>query len=173
MIAINDIMHDLLNKLRIISKIKEGQKLDTSKGLSIYSDSLLNWIIRKWYHDCKDEGIRFLRDLYKSFAQSIDSLISQSDHNKKANIQYIIINSAIELKNSIRGIENLAKTYSGYPTTTAALEGILRDYIIVTYTTLLDSIPDDKKPKELQQDILYMGNIIYKTSFADGNIDEL
>lgn len=179
---INDVMHDLLNKVRIIGKIREGQKLDTSRNLSVYTDSILSWIMRKYNRDSKDETIRYLRDLYKSLQQNVEFIITevQNSHfdscqnQAKLSVQknnqsspnpshaiYILINVATELKTSIKGLDNLSKTYSTYPTTIASIEGIIRDYVLVTYTSVLNVIPKDKLTDDLRESIMYNGVIIY------------
>ena len=60
----NAIFHDLLCKLRIISKLKVNQKLDTTNGLNIYTEGWISWMYRKINRDNKDEGVRFLDELY-------------------------------------------------------------------------------------------------------------
>lgn len=164
--TMNDVMHELLNKLRIISKIREGQKLDTSNGLYIYTDSWFNLMLRKWYRDSKDEGVRYLRDLYKSFGQSVETVINESrtakNETRKSQAIYVLINAATELRASIKGLDALSRTYTGFPTTVAALEGILRDYVIVTYSLLIEAIPSNRIPREFKESIMYAGQIIVK-----------
>jgi len=161
----NDVMHDLLNKLRIISKVRENQKLDTSNGLNVYTDGWVNWMLRKWNRDNKDEGIRFLRDQYKALQQSIETVINELKHSpsetKKAMATYVLINAATELKASVKGLDNLCKTYINYPTTVAALDGILKDYVIVTYSSLMEAIPNDKLTRDLRESITYNGSVVY------------
>lgn len=154
----NDVMHDLLNKLRVISKIKEGQKLDTANGLNVYTEGWVNWLLRKWNRDNKDEGIRNLRDLYKALQQSVETVINES---KKSMATYVLINAASELKASVKGLDNMCKTYANFPTTVAALDGILKDYVIVTYSSLMEAIPEDKLTKDLQESITYGGVVVY------------
>jgi hypothetical protein len=155
-------MHEHLNKLRIISKLKESQKLDTTKGINIYTYSLYNWILRRWARENKEETIRTLRDLYKSFGQSVETVINDYTTHKKLQLVYVLINSAIELRASILGLDNLSKTYSAFPATTSALEGIVRDYIIVIYDLLLNTIPKENWPSEFNETIMYQNIIIYK-----------
>lgn len=165
-------MHDLLNKLRIIGKIREGQKLDVANGLHVYSDSWFNWIMRKWNRDNKDEGVRCILDLYKALGQSVDVLINDTKTVKndirRINNIYVMINIASNIKNSIKGLDNLAKTYNNYPSTTSAIEGIVKDYVIVIYNSLIDNIPLEKTPKELLDNILFMGYTIYE-DIAENN----
>ncbi len=164
--AMNDLMHDLLNKLRVISKIDEGQKLDTTNGLTVYTESWVNWILRKWYHGNKDDDIRYLRDLYKSLQQSVETIINETkmspSDSKKSMATYVLINAATELKSSVQGLSNMCKTYAKYPTAVASLDGILKDYIIVTYSSLIEAIPEDKLPKNLRESIIYGGVTVYK-----------
>jgi hypothetical protein len=166
----NDITHELLNKLRIIGKLKEGQSLDTSNGLSVYNPYGLmgwwNWALRKKVGDNKNECVRAVRDLYKALQQTIKTIIGEmrttTNQEKKTECIYVIINITVEIKNSIKGLDNLTKTYREYPTTISELEGVLKDYVIVTYSTLLDAIPAEKKPHILEESILYAGQTIYK-----------
>jgi len=164
--SISDNTHSLLNKLRVIGQIKEGQKLSTNgNNLFIYNDGWLNWILRKWSHDSKDEGVRTLRDLYRSLDQSTDALISDTKSQnevKRTDALYFIINIAIELKNSIKGLENLTKTYVGYQTTIAEIEGIVKDFAVVRYRALLNVIPADKLSKELKESITFRGTYVYR-----------
>ena len=172
----NDVMHDLLNKLRIIGKVREGQKLDVANGLHVYSDSWTNWLMRKWNRDNKDEGVRCILDLYKSLAQSVEVLIndtkSAKNDVKKANNIYVMINIASNIKNSIKGLDNLAKTYNNYPSTTSSIEGIVKDYVIVIYNSLIDNIPSEKMPRDLLEQILFMGNTIYENSVENQILHE-
>lgn len=164
--SMNDIMHDLLDKLRIISTIKEDQKLDTSNGrLNIYTEGWLSWIRRNWYGDSKDEGVRYIKDMYKAIQQYVETLIKEynqtRDESKKSAIITVLINAASELKASIKGLDNLCKTYINFQRTTAELLGILKDYILVTYSSLLDVIPANKLPNDLLTSITYGGIIVF------------
>lgn len=162
----NAIIHDYLIKLRVISKIRRGQRLDTTRGLTVYKEGIIQWFYRKWCHDNKDETVRILLDLYRSIDQSVGQLImeiknKQNTKNTKTRKIQIATNLAMKIKTSITGIENLAKTYIHYPKITATLEGIVEDIAIATYKHLLTEIPKDKLPKTLKENIVYNGNILY------------
>jgi hypothetical protein len=163
--TISDVMHDLLNKLRIIAQVKEGQKLDTTNGLDVYTEGWINWAFRKWYRDSKDEGIRFLRELYRSLQQSVETVVGEYNNSpnktRRAMAINVLMNTAVELKSSVRGLDNLRKTYMGYPSTVAHIHGIIRDYVIVTYATLLDVIPAKKLTDDLRESITFDAKIIY------------
>ena len=163
--TISDVMHDLLNKLRIISQVKEGQKLNTMYGLDVYNEGWFNWLARVWNRDSKDECIRYIRDLYKSLQQSIETVINEYSNNqskvRKTMALGVLVNAATELKSSVRGLDNLRKTYTNYPGTVAQLHGIMRDYVIVAYSTLMDIIPIEKLSDELRESITFDGKILY------------
>jgi len=170
-------MHEYLNKLRIISKIRPGQRLYTiNNDLTVYEESIIQWIYRKWYRDSKDETTRILQDLYKSIDQEVEQLtfnlkvgfFENSSDTKKSDIvskkKQLIITLAEKIKSSIVGIENLSKTYEQYPKTTAILEGIVQDFAIVIYKHLLEYIPVSELGKYLKGNISYNGTIIYYCS---------
>lgn len=161
----NDTMHEHLNKLRIISKVRSGQRLDTTNGLTVYEDSFYNWFIRKYYHDGKDESVRYLQDLYRGINQFAKQLVANIENSResdrKARRMQIAINMAVLIKSSVAGVENLSKTYVPYPKTTAMLEGIVHDFAIVAYTDLLQAIPTAKYNKRMQESISYHGVILY------------
>jgi hypothetical protein len=168
----NDSMHDLLVKVRIIGKIRENQKLDVQNGLNVVNaDSWSAWLYRKITRENKHECTRFLRDLYRSLEQSVDILINEmkrsKDEVKKSKLTYVMINVAIDIKNSIKGLDFLSKSYTDFPSTTAAIEGIIRDYVIVIYNSLLENIPKDKLTDQLKEPIIYMGAPLYELSGTD------
>ncbi len=144
-------MHSLLNKLRIIATLQEGQKLDISNGMiSIYNDNFINWLYRKWNRDSKVETIKFITDLFKSLEQSVIIYIDElSNDNKKNNSILILIITAVEIQKSILGLNNLIKTYSNYQATIAHINGIKKDYIENLYKKIIENIPLEKMPKDL------------------------
>lgn len=169
----NDTMHEHLNKLRIISKIRSGQRLDTTNGLTVYEESFYNWFIRKYYHDGKDGSVRYLQDLFRGINQFVDQLVSSIDNardsKRKARKMQVAINMAVLIKSSISGIENLSKTYVTYPKTTAMLEGIVQDFAVVSYVCLLIAIPVNMYVRPLRESISYHGVILHQG--LDGHPD--
>lgn len=161
----NNIIHEYLNKLRLISKLQEGQSLDTTNGITIYNFTYLNWVWRKWNRDNKDEVTKFLQEFYKSIDQSVEQIISDlnttKDENKKKKLISIIINLAEKIKLSFKGLESLSKTYISYPKTISIIEGIVQDFAIITYKHLIEVIPFELLLKTLKENILYNGDIIY------------
>jgi hypothetical protein len=166
-VAMNNIIHDYLNKLRLISKLKEGQSLYVKDTVNIYEFNYINWLWRKFYNDNKNEVVRYLQELYKSIDQSIEMLINEiNTHNKetfkkKSDITIAII-LAEKIKSSINGIENLSKTYIHFPQTVAMLEGIIQDYAISSYKQLMEIIPEELKTKNLSGNVTYNDIILYQ-----------
>lgn len=158
----NNTIHDQLNKLRIISKIKEGNSLTTSPQLEIYEFGYLNWFYRKLHQDNKDEVVKYLQEFYKGVDQSAEQLVGEitCKHNKKKTM--ILASSLAEKINmSIVGLEHLIKTYHKYPTTMSMIEGIVQDYALPTYKQLLDAIPMHSYTDILQKSIRFNGDTIY------------
>jgi hypothetical protein len=166
-VVMNNIIHDYLNKLRLISKLKEGQSLYVKDTVNIYEFNYINWLWRKFYNDNKNEVVRYLQELYKSIDQSIEMLINEiNTHNKetfkkKSDITIAII-LAEKIKSSINGIENLSKTYIHFPQTVAMLEGIIQDYAISSYKQLMEIIPEELKTKNLSGNVIYNDIILYQ-----------
>jgi len=173
-------MHEQLNKLRLISKLKEGQSLYTKDGISVYEFSYLNWIWRKWYNDNKDEVVRYMQDFYRSVDQSVDTLTSDiyhanvnSNEIKKKKLIDVAINLAEKIKASFMGIENLSKTYVNYPKTISVLDGLIQDYAITTYKQLLEYIPKDKLSKDLRENVTYNGVLVYQGYDENQRVDSI
>jgi len=162
----NQVLHDQLNKLRLISKLKEKHSLETTGGLSVYEPGYMSWFFRKWSHDGKDEVVRFLQEFYRSIDQSAEQLITDiktaKDETKRVRSLHVAVSLAEKLKTSIRGIEMLSKTYSQFAKTTAVLEGIVQDFAIVTYKQILDVIPKEQLSKSLRESITYNGVVLYQ-----------
>jgi hypothetical protein len=184
----NDIIHEHLDKLRVISMLRECQKLSTSNGqLSIYDPGIFSWLLRNMQDDSKESTIIYLQGFYRILSQTVEQLIielkhisideeklidyanekpengslnaensnvsavneeNNDDHEKKSpkKTKYIesinvAVNIAEKIKGSIKGLENLSKTYSKYQKTMSSIEGIVQDYAIVIFKKILDVIP--------------------------------
>ena len=101
------ILHNYLTKLRIISKIPENGRLDTTQNdLNIYYNSLTNWVWRKFSGDSKDCTTKYLVILYREifnnsifndyFLNNLNIIQKYNDYeylNYKINIHNYIINN--------------------------------------------------------------------------------
>lgn len=168
-------IHNNLNQLRLLSSLVEGQRLDTRNGLSIYDNTILNWLLRKWHHDNKEETVKYLQYLYIDISGMIDQLSCNIDEETK----YILINTSALIRSSIHGIENLAKTYKAYPRISTALEGIVYDIAIPLYYKTIHKLVDCEQKKEykfLYEPITYFGKRVNHLSYVveeeDSDLDK-
>lgn len=159
-------LHEQLNKLRIISKLREGQSLYTKENITVYEFSYLNWAWRKWYNDNKEEVVRYLQEFYRSVDQSVEMLILDiirtTDETKRNKLLHVSVNLAEKIKHSVSGVENLSKTYAAFPKITAMLEGIIQDFAAVTYKQLIEIIPAEMRTRDLSSNMTYCNSILYK-----------
>lgn len=157
--AMNNMMHEQLNQLRLIGILRVGNSIDTINK-TIYEPTWYMWLYRKYYHDDKDCVTRFLQEFYRNLQQTSEALIRDLHAHEAAkwNIK-IAITMAEELRASIRGLENLSKTYAKYPKTVTEIKGIVQDYAVVIYKRLLETIPEEdlKTKKDLLETVEYYG----------------
>ncbi len=140
-------LHDHIDKLRIISKIKSGDKLNTVNDFSIHKPILGSSIIRTIYQEGKQKTITYINDLFISNGQFIIRLLEdiKNEHeiNKLNQLYDIVVQFANEIRQSISGISELSKTYNYSQETTAKLEGIINDFAIPSYKELLSILPKE------------------------------
>lgn len=155
----NNIYHDQLDKLRIISKIKEGDKLDVRFGMDIQNNwwPLFSWLGRFFSKNSKEESIRCLQDLYRSISQTTEQLIEsikQADTSQLEPRIFTAQSFAEKLRGSLTGLENLAKTYSIYPSIVSQIEGIVQDYLWPSYQMIGKGIPEDRWTETMREPII-------------------
>ena len=161
----NNTIHDQLNKLRIISKIKEGNSLTTNPHLEIYTPGYFSWLFRKLHQDSKDEVIKYLQEFYRAVDQSVEQLIGEITCKRDRKRSIMIATSLSDkIHISIYGLEHLTKTYHKYPTTVSVIEGIIQDYALVSYKKLLDTIPLEYHTDIMNTSIRYLGEVIFQSS---------
>jgi len=178
----NNIIHNYLNQLRVISLFNEGDKARIENGfLTVDNKNWFNWIKRqKWLFpwsvdiDSKEETVKHLQNFYISVSQSIDQIIIEID-NTKDKIKYdkLLITTVSLLDKlilSIKGLHNLANTYKNHPRQYAEIHGIIDDYINPSLQLLYKNIPKDKLNhlqslnNELNNDIFKDENIILQNN---------
>jgi hypothetical protein len=166
----NNLIHNYLNQLRVISLFKEGDKARIENGfLTIDNKNWINWIKRqKWLYpwsvdiDSKEETVKHLQNFYISISQSIDQIVGEINNfidtkyktdyktNYKTNdnnYDKLLVMSISLLDNiisSMKGLNNLSNTYKNYPRQYAEIKGIIDDYAKPTIQLLYKSIPKDK-----------------------------
>jgi hypothetical protein len=155
-----NMMHTYLIKLRVISKIPEHGRLDTTHNdLNIYYGGLVCWVFRKMYGDNKENSTKYLMDLYKEINSFTDQLMynvsmETNEILKKKKI-YMLISLAEKLKTSLNGIRNLIGTYKNYLKIISLLENLEQDIIIPQYRLLLKFIPEQYHTDILKSPISY------------------
>jgi len=102
--------HELVSKLKFISKIKQREKIDVEYLQVISADSWMSSFYRTFITraESKNGALEFVKSVIKeAFELSYKYLYSDGTYSK--NIGKMLINSIIESKT---GLANLASTYS-------------------------------------------------------------
>lgn len=159
------VTHSYLTKLRIISKIPENGKLDTTQNdINIYYGTLLNWVWRKFQGDSKTATTKYLTDLYRevnSFSDQLMQNISVESNELRRNKKIVMLVSLTEkIKESLTGVRNLSNTYKDYLKIVSQLECLEQDIIIPQYRILKQFIPADYHTDILQSPLTYAHNHI-------------
>lgn len=144
----DSILHQYLTKLRIISKIPEHGKLDTTQNdLNIYYGTIMNWVWRKFNGDSKECTTKYLVSLFReinSFSDQLMYNITTEQNpickNKKLTM---LVSLTEKVKESLTGIRNLIGTYHDYLKVVSVLECLEQDIIIPQYQSLKKFIPND------------------------------
>lgn len=139
--------HSYLSKLRIISKIPEHGKLDTTHNdINIYYASTFNWVCRKIQGDSKHNAVKYLTILYREINTFSDQLMcniaNEQDVVKKHKKLTMLASLTEKIKESLNGIRNLTGTYKDYLKVVSLLECLEQDIIIPQYKILKDFLPD-------------------------------
>lgn len=160
MSSMENMMHNYLVKLRVISKIPEHGKLDiTHNDLNIYYGGMVGWIIRKIYGDSKENSTKYLIELYREINAFSDQIMynismEQNDILKRKKIA-MLVSLAEKMKSSLIGIRNLIGTYKDYLKIISLLENLEQDILIPQYKILIKFIPDKYHTEILKLPISY------------------
>jgi hypothetical protein len=157
------ILHNYLTKLRIICKIPENGRLDTTQNdLNVYHSNVFNWIWRKFNGDSKEFTVKYLIGLYREINSFSDQLMNNINTEKsetcKLKKTLILVSLAEKIKESLIGIRNLIGTYQGYLKIVSLLESLEQDIIIPQYNILKKFIPDAYHTDVIKSDISYFYN---------------
>ena len=108
---------NILN-LKIISKIKENDKLLANKELLEIDSPNLFQSVNRWYNnENRNITIDKLNEILEGTFKITDNLLKNTQKNKnknslEENSSQIFQNLILEMRNSLVGLENLKKTYS-------------------------------------------------------------
>jgi hypothetical protein len=176
MTSMENMMHNYLVKLRVISKIPERGRLDTSHNdLNIYYGGLLGWLFRKAYGDNKEASTKYLIELYKEINAFSDQLMYNitMEHNEilKRKKITMIVSLAEKMKSSLVGIRNLIGTYKDYLKIVSLLENLEQDIIIPQYKLLLKFLPESYHTELLRSPITY--SYIHNSGLMNSRVHEL
>jgi len=135
-----------LAKLRVLSQLKVGDKLDIANNdLDIYSAGYVSWMYRKYYGSCKINDLDFLDTLYCEICEFTDDLMAsirdETDTLVKNSKNELLIKLTDTLKISIIGISALRDTYSGYPKCVAMIDCLQFDIIEPRLSVIRNFIP--------------------------------
>ena len=160
MTNMESILHLYLCKLRIISKIPVGGKLNTTQNdLNIYYGGVFGWLFRKAYGDSKENATKYLIELYReinSFSEQLMYNINTEQNDIRCRKKTTMLVSITEkMKESLTGIRNLIGTYKDYLKIVSLLECLEQDLIIPQYRTLIKFIPNEYHTEILKTEITY------------------
>ena len=100
---------NIVSKLKFISKIEQGEKIDT-QSLTAFTSSFATRLYRTFFSrgESRDTTFRFISDVInKAFGLLKQYLSEESDKKNKDNINELI--HSLEL--SVSGLQNLSDTY--------------------------------------------------------------
>ena len=126
-----DIEDNILN-LKIISKIKEGDKLLTQNDIiEIDQSNLLQGVYRWMHSEGRQVTIKKLNDIVEETIKITDYLF-ENEKKKITKNEVLEENNSqlfqkfiLEMTNSLLGLENLKKTYTGDITISAQIDILL------------------------------------------------
>tara|TARA_B100001093_G_scaffold118878_1_gene111455 strand:+ start:4245 stop:4742 length:498 start_codon:yes stop_codon:yes gene_type:complete len=127
---------ELLKQLRIISQIKEGQKINTSsRNLEIDFDSYLLSFKRWWNKETRNKNIIFVKELLHDTFSIVDSILKQP---KKDQNHLFLLRVLKTLQEAKGGIERLSYVYQHDPSLKADLDMCQEDisiYVCLLFNT--------------------------------------
>lgn len=148
-------LHEVLTKFRIIASLDVGQKIDTkSNELTIQPNDFISGILRKWHNDSREATISYIESLVLKFDVQANYLIKQLSFSQ-------IVDSIEALQGLVAGISTLIKTYKGDKTTIEKLKGIVKDYILITYKKLVYCLPTDHLNEKICSDLTLSGEVLF------------
>lgn len=101
-------VQDTLSKLKFISKIKCGEKLDV-ESLSVQETSVILSFIRTFFrNESRSRTITFIRTTYGEAFELVESYLKQGESSFNKSIADLFL---MTIADSQTGLENLTKTY--------------------------------------------------------------
>ena len=117
-----DIKNETFSRLKLISKIQIGDKINLNKDISITPDGVITQISRMLYQENRMKTLVFVQD---TINKTFEILKCYERSNKKTDIM-MCKNLLKDLKSSKIGLSNLKETYSIYVKYQCDIEVVLQ-----------------------------------------------
>ena len=122
----NKDIDSILLDLKIISQIKENDKLVTSKELLEIDNSYFQSIKRYWNNDNRISSIEYIKNTVNRTLEFTDTTLNDT-HTENKNIfiennSHILQRFLVEMTNAIKGLDNLKLTYNTDITVISAID---------------------------------------------------
>jgi hypothetical protein len=121
---------EIITKLKFLSKIQPGEKINTKPYLSIVNDDWITSLFRKFYNfESRSQTVQFINETISSTFQIIEQIkvTSKSIQIDTADTENILNNLYKDLVGSKNGIANLIKTYKADKIVICQLETIIEN----------------------------------------------
>lgn len=122
----NKDIDSILLDLKIISQIKENDKLVTSKDLLEIDNSYFQSIKRYWNNDNRFSSIEYIKDTVNRTLDFTDTTLNNTNITENnifmENNSHILQRFLVEMTNAIKGLDNLKLTYNTDITITSAID---------------------------------------------------
>ena len=122
----NKDIDSILLDLKIISQIKENDKLVTSKELLEIDNSYFQSIKRYWNNDNRISSIEYIKNTVNRTLEFTDTTLNDTHTDNKnifiENNSHILQRFLVEMTNAIKGLDNLKLTYNTDITVISAID---------------------------------------------------
>lgn len=121
---------EIITKLKFLSKIQTGEKINTKPYLSIVNDDWITSLFRKFYNfESRTQTVQFINETVASTFQIIEQIkiTSKNLQIETTDTENILNNLYKDLVNAKSGITNLIKTYKADKIVICQLETIIEN----------------------------------------------
>jgi hypothetical protein len=121
---------EIITKLKFLSKIQPGEKINTKPYLSIVNDDWITSFLRKFYNfESRTQTVQFINETVASTFQIIEQIkiTSKNIQIETTDTENILNNLYKDLISAKTGIANLIKTYKADKIVICQLETIIEN----------------------------------------------
>lgn len=122
---LNMTIDQILTNLKIISKIKKGEKMITNNMIMEIDNRYLQWFRRWWEQNSRISTVDFFNKILERAFQIIDETYDNKDQKNyyfNEENSRILQKFSLELTNARQGLNNLKETYTDDETTKSQLD---------------------------------------------------